>query len=375
MRGKMSKARQLIETLAEGIDVKINGDRPWDIRVHEEQFFNRVAQEGSMGLGLSYMDGWWDCDALDELFFRIVRGKIREKITQNKHNFWLLLLSKYFNFQGKSKAREVAEVHYDLGNDLYQAMLDKHMAYSCGYWKGATTLDEAQTNKLDLVCKKVGLKKGDCLLDIGCGWGSLAKFAAENYGAEVVGVTVSYEQYQLAKERCKGLPVDIRLQDYRDVNEKFDRIISIGMFEHVGHKNYREYMEVASRCLKEDGLFCLHTIGQDISSYAADAWVDRFIFPNGMVPSIQQLSKAAEGLFIMEDWHNFGQYYDLTLMAWFEKFHAAWPSLKQHYDDRFYRKWEYYLKMFAGNFRARRLQLWQVVFSKHGQVGGYQSIR
>ena len=371
----MSKARQLIESLGKEIDVNINGTRPWDIRVHNEEFFQRVIQEGSLGFGTSYMDGWWDCDALDELLFRVMRSRIKEKIRKNKKDLWLLFCAKYLNFQNKKKAYEVAEVHYNLGNDLYTAMLDKHMAYSCGYWKGAKNLDESQANKMDLACKKVGLKKGDRLLDIGCGWGSLAKFAAENYGAEVVGVTVSVEQQKLAQERCRGLPVEIRLQDYRDVNEKFDRIISIGMFEHVGHKNYREYMKVAARCLKDDGLFCLHTIGQDVSTYAADAWVHRYIFPNGMIPSIQQLSKAAEGLCVMEDWHNFGQYYDLTLMAWWDNFKAAWPELKPQYGDRFYRMWEYYLKMFAGTFRARELQLWQVVFSKNGQVGGYQSIR
>jgi cyclopropane-fatty-acyl-phospholipid synthase len=371
----VSRARKIIESLGEQIDVKCNGTRAWDIRINDDRLFDRIIKEGSLGFGEAYMDGWWDCEALDELFFRVIRGKVDEKVIENKHQLWLVLCSKYLNFQSKKRAYQVADVHYNLGNDLYEAMLDKHMAYSCGYWKGAKDLDEAQFNKLDLVCKKVGLKKGHRLLDIGCGWGSLAKFAAEHYGAEVVGVTISVEQQKLAQERCKGFPVEIRLQDYRDVNEKFDRIISIGMFEHVGYKNYREYMQVASRCLKDDGLFCLHTIGQDVSALCADPWVHKYIFPNGMVPSISQIAKAAEGLCVMEDWHNFGQYYDLTLMAWWDKFKAAWPDLKPNYGDRFYRMWEYYLKIFAGNFRARNLQLWQVVFSKQGQVGGYQSIR
>ncbi len=371
----MSRVRRFIESVAQEMDVNINGDRPWDIQVHEPQFFYRVAQEGSVGLGVSYMDGWWDCAALDEFFFRVFRAQIPQRLMKDKFQKWLLFWSKYMNFQSKRRAREVAHVHYDLGNDLYSAMLDSRMVYSCGYWKTAKDLEEAQIHKLDLVCKKVGLKKGERVLDIGCGWGSFAKFAAENYGVEVVGVTVSIQQKAMAEKRCQGLPIEIRLQDYRDLNEKFDRIISIGMFEHVGHKNYREYMKVAARCLKEEGLFCLHTIGQDVSTYAADPWVDRYIFPNGMIPSLQQLSRAAEGLFIMEDWHNFGQYYDLTLMAWWDNFKAASPALKHKYGDRFYRMWEYYLKMFAGTFRARELQLWQIVFSKQGLVSGYQSIR
>lgn len=254
-------------------------------------------------------------------------------------------------------------------------MLDKRMVYSCGYWKDANTLDQAQEAKLDLICKKISLRPGMKILDIGCGWGSFAKYAAEKYKVKVVGITISKEQAKFAKEVCKGLPVDIRIQDYRSIHEKFDRIVSVGMFEHVGVKNYRTFMGVVYKCLDKKGLFLLHTIGSDLSQATADPWILKYIFPNGMIPSIKQVAKSVEGLFVMEDWHNFGQYYDNTTMAWFKNFDKYWPKLKKAYGERFYRMWKYYLLLGAGDFRARKNQLWQIVFSKEGVKGGYESIR
>lgn len=251
------------------------------------------------------------------------------------------------------------------------------MTYTCGYWKDAKTLDEAQEAKLDLVCRKIGLKKGDRVLDIGCGWGSFAQYAAEKYGASVVGVTVSKEQVALGSERVKGLPVEIRLQDYRAISDgPYDHIVSLGMFEHVGHKNYRTYMKKVHELLKDGGLFLLHTIGSNQLTPISDPWIDRYIFPNGMLPSVQQLGASIEKLFVMEDWHNFGADYDKTLMNWYLNFEKAWSSLKEKYGERFCRMWRYYLLFTAGAFRSRQNnQLWQIVLSKNGVPGGYQSIR
>jgi cyclopropane-fatty-acyl-phospholipid synthase len=254
-------------------------------------------------------------------------------------------------------------------------MLDTRMVYSCGYWKNATTLDAAQEAKLDLICKKIGLKKGMRVLDIGCGWGSFAKFAAERFKVSVVGVTVSKEQVTLAREFCKDLPVEIRLQDYRKMKESFDRIVSVGMFEHVGYKNYRTFFQVAHRCLKDGGLFLLHTIGGNFSVKGTDPWINKYIFPNSMLPSVAQISAAIESRFILEDWHGFGTDYDKTLMTWMQNFNTHWAELKQQHSERFYRMWKYYLLSSAGSFRARRNQLWQIVLSKHGVPGGYTSIR
>ncbi len=254
-------------------------------------------------------------------------------------------------------------------------MLDKSMNYSCGYWKDADTLDAAQESKMALICRKLQLAPGMRVLDIGCGWGGLAAFMARHCQVSVVGVTVSEQQMVLAKERCQGLPVDIRLQDYRDLNEPFDRVVSVGMFEHVGAGCYKTFMGVVNRCLKPQGLFLLHTIAGNRSVRSSDPWVCTYIFPNSMVPSSRQITEAAEKYFVLEDWHNFGPDYDPTLMAWYENFVANWEKIKHAYGNRFFRMWTYYLLACAGTFRARSNQLWQIVFSKGGVLPAYKSVR
>jgi cyclopropane-fatty-acyl-phospholipid synthase len=371
----MASARTFVEGLLKKADITIGGSRPQDIQVHDERLFNRIIRYGTLGLGEAYMDGWWDANAVDVFIDKVLRSHLDKAIEINFSSIFTIARAFLFNLQSTSRAFKIGEAHYDLGNDLYEAMLDSRMVYSCGYWKDANTLGEAQEAKLDLICKKIGLKKGDHILDIGCGWGSFAKYAAEKYGASVVGVTVSKAQAALAKERCKGLPVEIRIQDYRELNEEFDHIISIGMFEHVGVKNYRTYFEVAKRCLKENGLFLLHTIGYKLSQLTSDPWIEKYIFPGGQLPSVAQIGKGVEGLFIVEDLHNFGADYDTTLMAWFKNFDAAWPAFREKYGNRFYRMWKYYLLTCAGAFRARDTELWQLVLSPSGLPGGYSAVR
>jgi cyclopropane-fatty-acyl-phospholipid synthase len=255
-------------------------------------------------------------------------------------------------------------------------MLDRRMNYSCAYWKNGHNLDEAQENKLELICRKIDLKPGMHVLDIGCGWSAYGKYAAEKYKVKVSGITVSKEQVELGKKLCEGLPVDIRLLDYRDLNEKYDRIVSVGMIEHVGHKNYSDFFKIASNCLTDDGLFLLHTIGSNTSDQTLDLWSEKYIFPNGMLPSISQLGKAFENLFVMEDWHCIGAHYDKTLMAWYDNFNTNWDKIKSNYSERFYRMWKFFLLSSAGSFRSRRRnQVWQIVLSKKGIPGGYNSIR
>ncbi len=370
-----NRYKSLFEKLVSLAGVQINGNNPWDIKVFDERFYKRAITEVELGLGETYMDGWWDSDKLDELIFKLLRADLQYKVKRN-YKVALQLAGFYLiNMQARRKAFEVGKRHYDLGNDLFRNMLDKRMNYSCAYWKNAHSLDEAQENKLELICKKLYLKPGMKVLDIGCGWGAFGKYAAEKYNVEVVGVTVSEEQVKLGKELCKGLPVEFRLQDYRDLNGKFDRIVSVGMIEHVGYKNYRQYFKVAERCLDDDGLFLLHTIGEITSVKSTDAWTHKYIFPNGMLPSVKQLSEAVEGLFIIEDLHNFGADYDKTLMAWYDNFIASWDKIKSNYDERFFKMWKYFLLSSAGAFRARRNQIWQIVLSKKGVVGGYQSFR
>ena len=370
------KYELLVKDLLSLADVEINGKDPWDIQVYDNRFYKRAISEVELGLGESYMDKWWDAEKLDELIFRILRANLKNKV---KHNFKiaLQLAGFYFiNMQARRRAFIIGERHYDLGNDLFKTMLDKLMNYSCAYWKNASNLNEAQENKLELICRKLYLKEGMKILDIGCGWSAFGKFAAEKYGVEVIGITVSKEQVLLGKELCKGLPVEIRLRDYREVNKEFDRIVSVGMIEHVGYRNYIEYFKVAHQNLKDDGLFLLHTIGEVVSVKSSDAWTHKYIFPNGMLPSIAQLAKAVENLFIIEDLHNIGADYDKTLMAWYNNFVNGWDKLKDKYGERFFRMWKYFLLSSAGAFRARnRNQLFQIVLSKKGVIGGYIPVR
>ncbi len=371
---KRDRYFQMADKILQKAGVSINGENPWDIQVHDSRVFRRVFKEGSLGLGESYMDGWWDCEQLDEFIFRVVRAKLDKKIKVN----WKLALgviwAKITNPQSKRRAFQVGERHYDLGNELFQSMLDKRMTYSCGYWKDAQTLDEAQEAKLRLICEKIKLEPGMRVLDIGCGWGSFVKYAAENYGVSCVGITVSKEQVEYSKTYIKDLDIEVRLQDYRDLDEEFDRIVSVGMIEHVGYKNYKTYMKIANKCLKEDGLFLLHTIGRNTSDTSFDPWINKYIFPNGMLPSLKQLTESFENLFVVEDLHNFGADYDKTLMSWFRNFDNSWDNLSHRYDERFYRMWKYYLLSCAGAFRARSIQLWQFVLSKNGILGGYQPV-
>ena len=357
-------------------DIKINGNNAWDIKVKNDNFYRKVLAQGSLGLGESYMDGWWECDDLDELFFKILKAELEHKIIPLKL-LYMVFKSKLLNLQSKKRSSRDVGYHYNLGNILFQNMLDKHMTYSCAYWKNANTLDQAQEAKLKLICDKIYLKSGMTLLDVGCGWGSLMKYAAQNYGAKCIGITLSQDQVELGSKLCEGLPIEIQLKDYRDISGEYDRIVSVGMIEHVGSKNYKTFFKIINNCLKDDGLFLLHTIGTlNPKTANADPWTNKYIFPGGELPTAQRIAKAAEGLFVMEDWHNFGIDYSKTTKAWFENFNRNWEKIKsENYDERFYRMWKYFLLSQSGAFRARRNHLWQIVFSKHGVQEGYASVR
>lgn len=367
-------AKHRVTELLSIAGIRVNGGAPWDIQVHNEDFYKRVLGGGSLALGESFMDGWWDCEKPDEFISRVLSTDL-EHIVRSPAVIGEIMLSKILNFQTRSRAVDNVHKHYDIGNELFIKMLDERLVYTCAYWKDATTLDDAQVNKMDLACRKLMLEPGMKVLDIGCGWGSFAKYAAEKYGCTVTGISISNEQIDLGKKICAGLPVEIRYQDYREVNEKFDRITCFGMIEHVGQKNHRSYMEVVNRCLKDDGLFLLQTVGNPYTRTYPDPWISKYIFPNCTVPSITQIGEAIEGFLYVEDVHNFGLYYDRTLMAWHDNFVQHWDEIKQSYDERFYRMWRYYLLSCAGGFRAKRNFLWQIVFSKRTRPGLYSSVR
>lgn len=367
--------QRLVAGLLDKAGICLNGSDPGDIRVNDPLFYPIVLGNGSLGLGEAYMAGFWESPSPDVTLYKLLSAGLEDQLRPGLALLLYRLGGLLFNGQSVRQARLNISKHYDLGNDLFEAMLDKRLIYSCAYWQQAATLDKAQENKLDLICRKLYLEPGQRLLDIGCGWGGLAAYAAEKYGVEVVGITLSAEQARLARERYSHLPVRILLQDYRDLNGSFDRVVSVGMIEHVGYKNYPIYLQAVQRVLKDDGLFLLHGIGSPISVTRTDPWIDRYIFPNGMMPSLQQLGAAAEGLFVLEDWHNFGTDYDRTLMEWRRRFKQAWPGLKAKYGETFYRMWDYYLCCSAASFRAKKNQLWQLVYAKPANHRTYIPVR
>ncbi len=374
-------ARDRLGTLLESAGIAIDGSRPWDIRVNDQRFYRRILAQGSLGAGEAYMDGWWDCERLDECFARLLAARLDHHL-RTPGMLGLVVLSWLGNLQNRRRSRRVAQQHYDLSNSLYQAMLGPTMQYTCAYYgiEGRErSLDDAQRAKLALIAGKLNLEPGMKVLELGGGFGELARYLAAEHGCEVVSYNISTRQVEFGRERCQGLPVDIRLADYRDaaeISEQFDRVVSIGLMEHVGPKNYRGFFQLAAQRLKPGGLALIHTIGGNISRSRADAWISKYIFPGGVIPSTAQLTRAQEGLFVLEDWHNFGPDYDRTLMAWEANFRAAWPELKtsEGLDERFYRMWRYYLLSCAGAFRARSLNLWQMVLS-HGDVPRYVPVR
>ena len=376
-----SKHQQIAKEILKDANIKIGGKRPQDIKVNNERFYEWTLSNGPLGAGESYMEGDWDANKLDVFFYTVLRARLEREVQKRIGSKTALKIAMRYllNQQKGKRAYRNAQLHYDIGNDLYEPMLGHTMAYTCAYWdRGAKTLDQAQTDKFDLVCEKLGLKKGMKVLDPGCGWGGLSIHMAKKYGCEVVCFTPAKEQIAFIKAHTKGLKVQAKLSTWQDYDgkTKFDRIASIGMMEHVGPKNYREYLTKMQSILKDDGLMVLHTIGGNRSTQYTDPWIDRYIFPGGALPSVKQIASALEGVFILEDWHNLSTNYDKTLLAWYANFKKSYPNLDHtKYDQRFYRMWEYYLLMCAGSFRARKNQLWQIVLSPRGVEGGYKSVR
>ncbi len=369
-----ASSRAALTALLAEADVRLGGDRPWDVQVHDERFFDCAFAGGSLRLGEAYMEGWWDVQQLDEYFHRVLRARLDQKVRDPQYmRSWLK--ARLLNLQTPARSLRVAEQHYDLGNEFYERMLDPWMQYTCAYWKNAGTLAEAQEAKLDLICRKLQLKEGERVLELGGGWGGFSRFAAERYGCRVTTYNISREQVEYARTFCKGFPVEIIHADYREATGEYDKVVSIGICEHVGARNHRDFLALKERCLREDGLMLLHTIGCNITKHFSDPWLSKYIFPGGQLPSLKQLFEAAEGLFVLEDLHNIGADYDPTLMAWHENFDRHWPEFRDAYGETFYRMWTYYLLSCAGAFRARNIQLWQLVFSREGVKGGYTPVR
>jgi cyclopropane-fatty-acyl-phospholipid synthase len=360
-----------VQAILSRADVQIGGRRSWDIQVHADRFFPRVLGDAELGFAESYMDGDWGCDKLDELASRLFGAEL-DRIVLRPVDFLNAFVARVATRQTRHRVRQHVAPHYNLGNDLFEAMLDtRYMAYTCAYWRGgAHSLEEAQEAKLDLVCRKLTLEKGMRVLDIGCGWGGFARFAAARYGVSVTGVTLSREQAALGAARASGLPVELRVQDYRDVTGTFDRVVSIGCLEHVGHRNHRRFFEVVRSRLAPGGYALVHSIGVCRTEYRSGRFLNKYVFPLVNLPSVAQIGRAIDGLFVLEDVQNIGIDYDRTLMEWHARFERAWPDLQDRYGSllggRFKRMFDFYLLTSAGFVRSRRAQVWQMVLTQPG---------
>lgn len=364
-----------MEVLLKEADITLNGPNPWDPQIHSDEFWRRLYGQGTLGLGEAYMDGIWDVADMADFFNRVLRSRVPDGVRVTTNLVWQVVQARIMNMQNLTRSKRVAVMHYNQ-TEAYKASLDNRMTGSCGYWPdGVSNVDEAQEAKLDLVCRKIGVQPGQTVWDIGCGWGAFMGFAAEKYGANCVGVTVSPDQAAYGRERYKHLPIEFRVQDYRQFEGKTDHVVSMGMFEHVGHKNYRTYFEKARSVIKDDGLFMMHTIGSQWSTETIEPWLEKYIFPGGVIPSIAQIGKAIDGLFSVIDVHNIGPHYDRTLVAWYENFDRNWKKDRNPEEERFYRLWKYYLLCCAGGFRSKVLQVWQFVLSTRGVPDGYVTQR
>lgn len=333
--------------------------------------WNRFLKEGLFGLGEEYIKGNWQVERLDELIVHLIENYAH---TQSKWNIRILAYlahSVLFNPQSGRGAFVVGERHYDLGNDLYRAMLDSSMSYTCGVWRGGQSLEDAQRMKLRTICEKLELSPGMRVLDIGCGWGNFAELAAQEYGARVVGLTISKEQAQFARERCKDLPVEIRLQDYREFSEPVDRVVSIEMIEAVGRKNLGRFYDTITRSLAPGGLFVLQAISAESFNSRSNVFLDQYvlwllrhIFPNGYLPRPSDLVGPLTKGFSVEHQESFGHDYARTLLAWKENFDRNWPSLKAKYGERFWRIWQYYLQGCRAFFLTGRCNVYQLKYRR-----------
>lgn len=385
----MSESESIVKSLLAKAEITINGTKPWDIQIHDVRCYDRFLKDRSLGFGEAYMDGWWDAYTLDETVAKIVQAKIEDQLQFNKNLALYLLKRKMFSPSAQKHSHMDVSRHYDFGHELFEAMLDPDLNYSCGYWKNLgnpqtawkipRNLRKAQQAKLAHVCRKLLLKKGLRILDIGCGWGNVLAYATTHFGVRATGVTLSKRQASYIKNHMKGHAIKILSEDFREIEHVlYDRIVSIEMIEHLTYRYYALYFKKVASLLKSDGVFLLQTIGANKTKYANDPWVEKYIFPNTHIPSLAQIAKEVENLFVVEEVENFGAYYYPTLMSWFRNFHKNWKRLaimnNEKYNDRFYRMWKFYLLASAGCFKAGKLQLWQIVFSKRNTLGVYPAL-
>lgn len=343
-----------------------DGDPAFTVIFHKEIPLTALTTSTSLALGEAYMDGDLEIEgdlynALDHFLGQMGKFSTDESA----------LKKLIFSSTGKKNQEKEIQSHYDIGNDFYKLWLDETMSYSCGYFLHEDdSLYQAQVNKVDYILKKLHLSQGMSLLDIGCGWGFLLIEAAKKYGVHGMGITLSHEQYEEFKRRIREQNLDdlleVALMDYRDLpkmNRTFDRVVSVGMAEHVGRHNYQLFMDCAKKVLKPGGLFLLHFISA-LKEHAGDPWIKKYIFPGGVIPSLREmLSCAAEDDFHTLDAENLRLHYNRTLLCWDKNYREHMDQIREMFDERFVRMWDLYLAACAATFHNGIIDLHQVLFS------------
>ena len=360
----------VISELLAGAAVRINGDAPWDIQVYDEKVYRLILTQGSLGLGRAYMEGLWDSDQLDETFHRLLAADIDTKMVGWARVRLLgeVLRQRLFNLQSPQRAFQVAEQHYDIGNDVFESMLDSRMIYSCAYWEHASSLEQAQQHKLDMICRKLQLQPGERLLEIGCGWGGLAGHLADR-GAEVDAISLSDAQLAWARRHHMG-PRFLK-QDYRDTAGSYDGIVSVEMVEALGREYWPTFMDCVARNLKPGGRAAIQfiSIRDDLfDAYAASAdFIQAYIFPGGLLIRTSEFRRLAEARGLAwQDQVDFGPDYAETLKTWRVNFNNAVVEgcLPPGFDARFVELWRFYLLYCEGGFRGGGIDVHQVTLVK-----------
>jgi cyclopropane-fatty-acyl-phospholipid synthase len=357
-------ARPLVAAVLRTAGIHLGGDQPWDVQVTDPRFYSSVLLRGSLGFGESYMRGWWHVEDLEEVAYRLSRAGLHWVARALPPHLVALAAASFSNRQTRTDSVNLVDRHYNLGNDLFRGFLGRSMVYSCAYFDDTESLDRAQELKLDLICRRLGLKAGERLLDIGGGWGEFARHAALHYGCHVTSINIADEQIRHARERCAGLPVEIVKCDYRDLRGSFDKVAVIAMLTHVGHSNYRRFMTIVHDCLATGGRVLVETLGSRISKVNCEPWTNRYIFPGGVVPSLRQIDRAADGLLARTEVTEFGHHYVPTLRSWNANLHASWPQLAGRYPETTRLMLGYFFLTVAGAFRAGHLKYWHVQLQK-----------
>jgi cyclopropane-fatty-acyl-phospholipid synthase len=359
-----------------------------DITVHDDSFYNDLLKYKTLGFGESFMSAKIETPNLESLCIKLQRLNVLSIMDYLKilsfwnylylifYVFWKIynfILFNITNFNTILRSKKVAKVHYNLPDVLYTHMLDPTMLYSCGYFKDTNNLETAQTQKADLIITKLHISDGDEILEIGCGWGFIAaRIANANRNVNVTAITISSEQIKYCNQKYKLPNLRFILIDYRQIPENsFNKIYSVGMFEHVGAKNYKDFFNITYKLLKDDGIMLLHTICKSKYNPISDPWFEKYIFPGGYLPSVAEISRNIELTnYSFADLQEFGYYYATTLQCWLDNFENTYSQFSHLFDDKFKRMWKLYLIFSKVGFNSGHIKLHQFVFTKSA-VGVY----